>query len=85
MFQKLLSFEFFKDCSAYKGIPNSSGTVCCAKNCEKCAGSGCSKRPGGAKSCCSGEITKTCGPNQKAPCRLPIGEFAKKYTELFNC
>ena len=58
--------------------------MCCAKKCGKCAGSGCNKRPGGEKNCCAGEITKTCGPNQEAPCRPPISESAKKYTDFFN-
>ena len=78
IFQTLMSIVFFKDCSAYDGIPNSSGSVCCGKNCGTCGGSGCRNRPGGATKCCSGEITKTCGLNQKAPCRPPISEFAKK-------
>ena len=84
IFHKLMSFEFFKDCSAYNGIPNPSGSACCAKKCGKCGGSGCHKRPGGQKNCCNGNIKKTCGPNQKAPCRPPTSEFKKKYTELFN-
>ena len=79
-----MSIEFFKECSAYNGIPNSSGSLCCAKSCGTCGGSGCSNRPGGKTNCCAGEITKTCGLNQKAPCRPPKSEFAKKYTELFN-
>ena len=79
-----MSIVFFKDCSAYNGIPNSSGSLCCARSCGTCGGSGCSSRPGGKTKCCAGEITKTCGLNQKAPCRPPISEFAKKYTELFN-
>ena len=79
-----MSFRFFKACSAYKGIPNPSGSACCAKKCGKCGGSGCSKRPGGKKNCCNGNIKKTCGPNQKAPCRPSISEFKKKITELLN-
>jgi hypothetical protein len=39
------------------GIP--SGTICCAKSCGICGGSGCSGRPGGAEACCSGNIQKS--------------------------
>ena len=62
-----MSFKFFKDCSGYKGIPNPSGSACCAKKCGKCGGSGCSKRPGGKKNCCTGNIKRLVDPTKKLP------------------
>ena len=53
------------------GIP--SGTVCCAKSCGVCGGTGCGALPGGAAKCSSGSIKaagKSCADNP-APCVAP--------------
>ncbi|MDP3238159.1 MAG: glycoside hydrolase family 16 protein [Myxococcales bacterium] len=42
------------DCAT--GVPSADGTVCCARTCGRCGGSGCSGLPGGSRNCCSGQI-----------------------------
>ncbi len=57
--------------SGCKGLV--AGTVCCANSCGVCGGTGCSARPGGVTSCCSGSIkqaNKSCS-NNAPPCVLP--------------
>jgi hypothetical protein len=47
--------------------------VCCAESCGTCGGTGCGSRPGGANSCCMGNIleaNRSCGLNE-APCVIP--------------
>ncbi len=53
------------------GIPY--GHACCEESCGTCGGSGCAGRPGGADSCCVGNImsaNRSCTDNL-APCVLP--------------
>ena len=54
-------------CEDYRGIGQKS--TCCAARCGTCGGSGCSRRPGGARNCCTSRIYQTCGVDgQTAPC-----------------
>ncbi|MEE2903244.1 MAG: hypothetical protein VYC39_13000 [Myxococcota bacterium] len=50
-----------------------SGQTCCANSCGTCGGTGCSQRPGGAESCCSGRIQMTARScaSFPPPCVLP--------------
>jgi|GEM_PF-724197 len=50
-----------------------SGQSCCSNACGTCGGTGCSQRPGGAESCCSGRIqmaARSCA-SFPPPCVLP--------------
>ena len=64
-------------CGQYDGIAiNQTGeTICCAKSCGSCGGSGCVSRPGGTNKCCTGNILSSgqiCGlKGNKAPCTIP--------------
>ena len=70
-------------CEEYGGIGKKwqNFMICCQERCGKCGGSGCSKRPGGKRNCCSHDkekliIKELCGKNsRKAPCRFKIGEL----------
>merc|ERR1711865_93726 len=57
------------------GFAHPKGDTCCKKSCGACGGSGCSKRPGGAKNCCTNKIKaakKLCKKNgADAPCIIP--------------
>jgi hypothetical protein len=52
------------------GISNAKGTVCCAKSCGECGGSGCSKRPGGPDKCCSQKFTRQCKDVSDTACTM---------------
>jgi len=52
------------------GISNAKGTVCCAKSCGSCGGSGCSKRPGGPDKCCSQKFTRQCKDGSDTACTM---------------
>eukprot|EP01046_Picozoa_sp_COSAG06_P046186 COSAG06_NODE_6507_length_2902_cov_1.591509_3_plen_370_part_00 len=57
------------------GIKYADGSVCCAAACGRCGGEHCSALPGGAASCCGGEIKKaarSCAQHD-APCVLAGG------------
>jgi len=53
-----------------KGSGPNHSTVCCTKSCGTCGGTGCSRRSGGAKDCCSRDIfeSKVSCDNSMAPC-----------------
>jgi hypothetical protein len=53
-----------------KGSGPNHSTVCCTKSCGTCGGTGCSRRSGGAKDCCSRNIfeSKVSCDNSMAPC-----------------
>ncbi len=63
--------NFGPDPTCQRGI--SSGKVCCAVSCGKCGGTGCSKRPGGANACCTGNVAaaKLSCTKYSAPCVMP--------------
>ena len=44
-------------CKDAGGIPDLSGTKCCAASCGVCGGEGCASRPGGADLCCGDNLT----------------------------
>src|SRR5688572_22107697 len=59
------------DPACVRGIPNSTGTVCCPDFCGECGGDGCSSRRGGNSLCCTGGITGSDAPScggGSAPC-----------------
>lgn len=48
-----------------------AGAACCPSSCGQCGGSGCSRHPGGANSCCTGNILRAedfCSSVCMAPC-----------------
>ena len=50
---------------------NAKDIVCCSTSCGTCGGSGCSRRPGGASSCCGSGVKnsdKYCDETNEAPC-----------------
>merc|ERR1711997_1211303 len=54
------------------GIKGSGGKACCPKSCGACGGAGCSNRPGGASSCCGGDVANSgisCDVSS-APCAI---------------
>merc|ERR1740117_180687 len=58
------------------GISNAKGTVCCAKSCGACGGSGCSKRPGGPGKCCSQKFTRQCTDSSDTACTMSDAQGA---------
>ena len=66
-------------------LASTAAPTCCAASCGICGGTGCDKRPGGARACCGGDIRKanaSCDTHQP-PCvvnplsiRSPIGAHA---------
>lgn len=48
------------ECGQVGGITASDGSACCPKACGVCGGEGCGDKPGGAKACCLGSISKPC-------------------------
>ena len=59
------------NCSQAGGI--SQNGICCLKSCGACSGDGCSRKNGGARGCCSGEIKRQCSATVGAPCRMSGG------------
>ena len=77
-------------CKDYDGIAikQTGGTICCAKSCGSCGGSGCVSRPGGTNKCCTGNILTSgqiCGlKGNKAPCTIPGTSENLKYFDLLK-
>ena len=60
-------------CDGLNGVSDNGGNVCCPKSCGTCGGTGCAKRDGGRKNCCTGVISKKnkkCDEVSAAPCVL---------------
>ena len=67
---KPLRFTDKADPQCQRGVKG--GGYCCPKKCGKCGGKGCSKRPGGKRSCCGKWIKKNKKRCSKfpAPCKM---------------